>query len=286
MTSQIEILFVSANAPSPILRQRIRPEEEYRDIRRGLQAGKQARLFKLLPPLFATRIDDLHEGLSYHRPHVVHFAGHAGPSGIELENEHGLVVKVDIQSLTCLFEAVNRPVFDSGGGRVKLVVLHACSTVGHAEALTAAADFAIGTPADVWDEDSINFAPAFYNSLANGHSLEAALASASVITKTKNYLSNHALKLFSRPDADPNLPFITHVRSSLTADSMLPPTFDHSPDPPHGRQRQAQTSQPAKKVRKVWAPGKSADRLRQYVKEDEALEKEREEALAKRRKKR
>lgn len=284
MTSQIEILFVSANAPSPILRPRIRPEEEYRNIQLKLLAGKHAGLFKLLPPLLATRIDDLHEGLNYHRPHVVHFAGHASPSGIELENEDGVIVKVDIQSLTRLFEAVNRPVFDSDGGRVKLIVLHACSTVGHAEALTAAADFAIGTPADVWDKDSINFAPAFYNSLANGHSPEAALASALVVTKTKNYLSDHALKLFNRPGTDPSLPFITHVLGGSAVN------VEDTPVPPQGPRRredgQAGPPHPDRKTGKVWAPGKSAGRLRQYAEEDEALEKEREQALAERRKRR
>lgn len=285
LTSQIEILFVSANALSPIHRQRIRPEEEYRDIKHKLLKGRHGRLFKLLPPLFATRIDDLQEGLSYHRPHVVHFAGHASPSGIELENEYGRVVKVSIQSLTHLFEAVNRPAFNSDGGRVKLIVLHACSTVGHAEALSAVADFTIGTPADVRDEDSINFAPAFYSALANGQSLVAALASARAVAKTKNYLTEHALELFCKRGADPNLPFITHVLGWSAAGVKRPRAVKDVPPPSEGRPGEG--PRPAqRKAGKGRGPGKRESRFRQYEVEDGEREKELKQAMNRRRKKR
>lgn len=251
LTSPIKILFVSANALSPV-RLPIRPEEEYRRIESKLRAGKHARLFKLLLPLFATRIEDLQEGLGYHRPHVLHFAGHATPSGIELEHEDGYVAQVDIQTLTRLCGAVNSPAFGSGGNVLKLVVLHACSTATIAEALTTVVDFAVGMPNDVWDKDSINFGPAFYSSLANGQSLEAALQASFAVTRTKNYFTNHTPRLFHRPGTNPAAPFIAHILGQAVENTQPPSPIKRVSRPPKGpREKPAEMAPPGKR-RRIW----------------------------------
>lgn len=215
MTRIIKILYFSANAPDSTARPRIRPDEEFREIGEKLRDGTYCHRFRLLEPLFATRINDLQARLSYDLPHVVHFAGHGSPSGIELEDEAGGIKTVNMQALMDIFGALRGRAYGSGDHRVNLVVLNACCTRVHAESLTAVSDFAIGTASEVWDKDAINFAASFYNSLANGLSLDSALVSGLGVTKIKNYNANHAPKLFSKEDADPTTPFIEHVLGPL-----------------------------------------------------------------------
>lgn len=276
MTARIKVLFVSANAPSSV-RLPIRPEEEYRRIESRFRAGRHARLFQLLS-LTAARIEDLQEGLDYHQPHVVHFAGHATPSGIELEDEHSRVVKVDVQALSQLFRAANSPAFGSGGNGLKLVVLHACSTASIAEALTSVVDFAVGMPNDVWDKDSINFAPLFYGSLFNGRSLKAALTSSFEVMRTKDYRTNHAPQLFHRPGADPAVPFIAHFIDRAVNNTQPPPAVEPARRPPE---------KPWEKKAKDGPPGKkNASRWRREEEKQRERDIEREQVLAARRKKR
>jgi hypothetical protein len=158
----VKILYLAANPVDVVTRLRI--DIEIREINQRILRGPLRDQLELVQEL-AVRPGDLTEALLRHQPDIVHFSGHASPSGgIILEDEDGNRKLVDSNALCDLFGILR--------GNIRVVVLNACYAQGQAKALTQTIDFAIGMKEAIDDGAAINFAAHFYQSLAFGRSVE------------------------------------------------------------------------------------------------------------------
>jgi hypothetical protein len=151
-----------------------------------------------------TRPVDLLRKLNENRPQVVHFSSHGSPDELLLESgddDIGAIGpstpplrSVDDRDMKRVrpedpAEAVGasqsnpHPVKKSalvsvpracGGGNLRLVVLNACDTRAHAEALTEIVDCVVSMNRVISDHDAIKFAASFYGALAFGRSVQSA----------------------------------------------------------------------------------------------------------------
>ncbi|HEX8907019.1 MAG TPA: CHAT domain-containing protein [Longimicrobiaceae bacterium] len=117
---------------------------------------------------WAVRTGDLQHALDWHRPQVVHFAGHASASeGIFLEGGDGSDRAVSPEALRGVFA-----LSDS----VRVVVLNACESLATAEAFADVVDYTIGMNTVITDPAAALFAEAFYGALAMGRTVQDAFA--------------------------------------------------------------------------------------------------------------
>jgi hypothetical protein len=147
-------------------------------------SGRESILLDLRP---AATGEDLLNGLTQGRPHIVHFSGHGSDAVVVFEQDtdsknNGAVVTAG--AFAAALRAVDEPPL--------LVVLNACSSAPQAERLVEGiASFAIGHSDSVTDGDAIAYAARFYASLADGQSIQAA-----------HDLAKAALLLQGTPDFD------------------------------------------------------------------------------------
>lgn len=118
----------------------------------------------------AATANDLMDGITKFRPHVVHFSGHSNEDLIVFEHENdarheGHVVTA--RAFSRAIAATDEPPL--------LVLLNACKSATQIEQLVAdVVPFAIGMSASIEDGDAINYAAQFYASIANGQSVRSA----------------------------------------------------------------------------------------------------------------
>ncbi|HYY99559.1 MAG TPA: NB-ARC domain-containing protein [Pyrinomonadaceae bacterium] len=179
MADKIKILFLAAE-PTDLGRRRL--DEEYHEIDRVLRVGSKRDSFELTP-LFALRRDDLQEALLWHKPHIVHFAGHGSEGEIFLMNDDGVSQPVGKEVLARLFDILR--------DNIRVVVLNACYSKPQAEAISRVIDYTVGINSAIGVESCIGFAAAFYRALAFGRSVEEAVE-----------LGKNSLNLERLPDAD------------------------------------------------------------------------------------
>jgi CHAT domain len=97
----------------------------------------------------------------------VHFAGHGHPDGsLEIASHTGRSQRIGADALAQLFQ--------SYAGQVRLVVLNACYSDALADALVEHIDAVVGMTRAISDEAAIAFAPALYQQLAGGKSVQTA----------------------------------------------------------------------------------------------------------------
>jgi hypothetical protein len=164
MTSVKTILILAANPTSTT---RLRLDEEMREIVEGLRRSNNREQFRL-EQRWAVRQRDFYRAILDCQPQIVHFMGHgAGEDGIVLEDETGQEKLVDADVLASLFE-----VFAQKG--VECVVLNACFSKVQAQAIATHVSYVIGMDREVGDRAAVNFAVAFYDTLAAGGDVENA----------------------------------------------------------------------------------------------------------------
>ncbi|TQR82861.1 hypothetical protein D8S82_29920 [Mycobacterium hodleri] len=118
----------------------------------------------------AATTDDLLDGLSKFRPHVIHFSGHSDETLIHFEEDcddwnGGTVVTAG--AFIRAIHATDSPPL--------LVLLNACKSAGQIDDLVAqVVPFAIGMSDSIADGDAIAYAARFYASVANGESIRSA----------------------------------------------------------------------------------------------------------------
>ncbi|RXZ51862.1 hypothetical protein [Agromyces binzhouensis] len=164
----------------------LRVAREQKRIKDAVQfaSGRESISLDLRP---AATGDDLLNGLTQGRPHIVHFSGHGNSAVIVFEQDTdetntGAVVAAD--TLAAALRAVDEPPL--------LVVLNACSSAPQARQLVGGiASFAIGHADSIADGDAIAYAARFYASLADGQSIQAS-----------HHIAKAALLLQGTPDAD------------------------------------------------------------------------------------
>ena len=117
----------------------------------------------------AATTEDLLDGITKFRPHVVHFSGHSDEALIVFEgeqDEHHEGVIVTARAFAKAIEATDDPPF--------LVLLNSCkSAVQIDDLVTQVVPFAIGMADSIGDGDAINYAARFYATIANGQSIKS-----------------------------------------------------------------------------------------------------------------
>lgn len=157
------ILILAAN---PANKNRLRLEEEVREIESGLEIATKGNEF-ILKPKWATRHTDVRRAMLKFKPNIVHFCGHGlGEEGIVLEDNIGQANPINAETLSNFFRLFS----DS----VECVVLNACYSVIQAEAIAQHINYVVGMKKDIGDRNAIEFAVAFYDALGAGEPIEFA----------------------------------------------------------------------------------------------------------------
>ena len=121
----------------------------------------------------AATAQDLLDGITGFRPHVVHFSGHSDDALIEFEDDRdephrGVIVSA--AAFAAAVAATDDPPL--------LVLLNSCNSARQIDALVEdVVPFAIGMADEIDDGDAITYAAQFYSAVANGQSIRAAHAS-------------------------------------------------------------------------------------------------------------
>ena len=160
----IRILFLAAN---PTDQFRLQLRREFDALRQALDAAPQGRRFHLIQE-FAVAADGLQELLVRHQPQIVHFSGHGVEEGLLFEAADGRSQRVAPATLRDLFAGFRKT--------VRCVVLNACYSQQHADAIATVIDSVVGMSDALTDDAALAFATAFYRALANSATLAAAMA--------------------------------------------------------------------------------------------------------------
>lgn len=187
----------------------LRLDKEIRRVRQAVRSSTHRELVEI-HVLTAATPGDLLDALVQHRPHVVHFSGHANQDALlfdadtDVENE-GRHVSASVFARA--LRSVDQP--------PTVVVLNACDSAAQLSQLTEGIPLAIGMRASIMDVDAITFSTRFYSTLAEGQSVEAALAVAQ-IDMEMNGLEGHDLPEICAADGiDPSQVALVKPPSSL-----------------------------------------------------------------------
>ena len=158
-----KILIVSAN---PTTTDKLRLDEEVRQIQEGLQRSRSRDKFELITK-WAVRPDDLRRALLDHNPHIIHFSGHGGGNqGLALENNTGEMQLVSTESLARLFKLFK--------DKIECILLNACYSEVQAESIYQHINCVVGMNRAIGDRAAIKFAVGFYDALGADRSYEDA----------------------------------------------------------------------------------------------------------------
>lgn len=161
--SKIGILFLAAN---PVHTQRLRLDEEIREIDQRLLATKFRDQFEI-HQAWAVRYSDLSQAIQRYVPQIIHFSGHgSNQDGIILEDINGNAHPVSPQSLARLFGVFK--------DTIRCVVLNACWSASQAQAILEHVMCVIGMSRAIGDQAAIRFASGFYQAIGYGHTVKAA----------------------------------------------------------------------------------------------------------------
>lgn len=192
--SKMKILFFAADPLSVGGGQRLMLDREAEQIKREVIAAlhRDSVDFRTC---WATRLEDLRQGLLRERPQIVHFSGHGGSKGLVLESADGRGShRVGEQALEEFFAAFH--------DQIRVVVLNACHSGPQAKAIARVVDCAIGTPAGIEDAAAISFSAAFYSSIAFGQSVQTAFDQACATLRMEGFADHEDPELIVRPGLD------------------------------------------------------------------------------------
>lgn len=157
------ILVLAAN---PINTDKLRLDQEVREIMNGLARAKHRSNFDLLS-VWAPRPIDVRRAVLDYSPTIVHFSGHGdGSRGIAFEDNVGNAQLVSAEALAGFFKLFS--------DKVKYVVLNACYSKTQAESIVEDIDYVIGMKKEIGDEAAIEFSIALYDALGAGKNIEFA----------------------------------------------------------------------------------------------------------------
>lgn len=174
----------------------LRVDQEVRQVKQALRGSKYRDMIEIHHAPAATA-NDLINGLNDHRPHVVHFSGHANSVGLLLENEAGDEDGHDVEFalLARILGATDDP--------PRLVVLNACESLDGAEDLLQTIPAVIGMSDSIGDTDAIVFATAFYAAIASAQSVASSMEQGKVRMEAASLGGSDLPELRTRDGVDP-----------------------------------------------------------------------------------
>lgn len=175
----------------------LRVDYEVRQVKAMLRGSKYRDLVTLEHLPAATSLDLL-SGLNDHRPHVVHFSGHASSWGLLLENDEGTPpgAGLDFALLARTLAATDEP--------PRLLVLNACESLEGAEELLATVPALIGMSSAINDTAAVMFAAHFYSAIASAQSMGAAVEQAKVAMQMASLDGSELPEVRTRDGLEPS----------------------------------------------------------------------------------
>lgn len=166
MSSEAQVKRILILTANPKGTDKLRLDEEARDIVEGLRRAKERDRFEIHSQ-WAVRPRDIRRALLDFKPHIVHFSGHgAADAGLAFENELGQIHLVPSEALAGLFKLFTT--------HVECVLLNACYSEIQATAIVEHINFVIGMNQAIGDKAAIEFSIGFYDALMAGCSVEMA----------------------------------------------------------------------------------------------------------------
>jgi len=191
------ILFLAAN-PGGTDRRAL--DREARAIRAELQHSGHRDRFEF-ETRWAAEPLDLLRALRDLRPLVVHFSGHGDQGGLFFQAEDGSARVVSTAALADAFAAT--------GGSVRLVVLSACYSGDHADALLAHVDHVVGMGGAIHEDAARSFAIGFYGGLGEGEPVDAAYRQGCAAIHLQGLPDGDRPQLWGRGGIDASRPLVT-----------------------------------------------------------------------------
>jgi hypothetical protein len=175
----------------------LRVDREVRDVKQRLRGSKYRDRIELEHKPAAS-FEEFVDGLNDHRPHVVHFSGHAHSGGIILEGADDAYEGDDFpfSRLAQLLGATTDP--------PQLLVLNACESLDGADDLLQTVPVVIGMADAIDDAAAITFASFFYSAIAAAQSVQAALDQAKLAMEAVSLGDAVLPTLRARAGVDPS----------------------------------------------------------------------------------
>ncbi|PMQ18524.1 CHAT domain-containing protein [Glutamicibacter arilaitensis] len=173
----------------------LRVDQEVRQVKDMLKRSKYRDLVSLEHLPAATSMDLL-DGLNEHRPHVVHFSGHANALGLHMENDQGTIEgsSLDFDLLARLLGSTDEP--------PRLLVLNACESLAGADDLLQTVPTVIAMSDSINDASAVVFASRFYAAIASAQSVASCLAQAKAAMEAASLDGSHLPEARCREDVD------------------------------------------------------------------------------------
>lgn len=185
---------------------RLELDYEVRQIQEKLRAARYRDAVRF-DVRWAAHTDDLLQALNETPPQIVHFSGHGDREGLVLVGKDGRPYRVDGKVLAQLFE-----IFKAD---LRVVLLSACMSLAHTEAIAEVVGCAIGTRDKLFDAAAITFGASFYRAIAFGSSVKAAHAQGCAALAMDRVAEDQWPVLKNREDVDPaQLVLIPHPGES------------------------------------------------------------------------
>lgn len=174
----------------------LRVDQEVRQVKQSIKRSKYRDLVTIEHAPAAT-LSDLVDGLNDHRPHIVHFSGHANSLELLLENDAGDEDghNVEFSLLARVLGATDEP--------PRLVVLNACESLDGADDLLRTVPVVIGMSDSIGDTAAIVFAATFYSAIASAQSVESAVEQGRVKMAAASLGDSELPEIRCRDDVDP-----------------------------------------------------------------------------------
>ena len=190
----------------------LRVDYEVRQVKERVKNSKYRDLIAIEHLPAATTMDLLN-GLNEHRPHVVHFSGHADDLGLLMENDQGTQGGDDLG-----FDLLRR-LLASTDVPPRLLVLNACESLAGAGDLLQSVPTVIAMADSIDDASAVVFAAQFYAAIASAQSVESAFNQAKIAIEAGSLDGAELPEVRARDDID--LATLVLVRPDLPKDGWL-----------------------------------------------------------------